>query len=839
MISAFVLLLILPNNAYAVADKVYVGGVLLNNNESAKVNFNEPVIKSETYSEEDEVYFKDGVLTLNGAYITTGNYNDNIIYATDDLTINIAKNGLLSGSRMGVVVVGDNKKVTFCGENTMLSINCSDANNDVSYGIFARGGAIFNGSIIVNCFSGKGNTSAGIMVFPFAESGTNGIVLNDTAVVNVVARESLQSQSVGIYLKNGNLTVKENAKLTSKGGTPASHFTDNPNYGSFGIQFAIDNYMYNSCQINYEGIVEASGYDRALIGSFNWGLPVDASKSVGSLNYDGSNHEPLTTENYYSKVYKYINFNGVSYYPLFIGNTQVSNINKDNVLGDGKVVFNSETNTLELNSASINHGGDDNYGWGINYRGDDNFEIVTNGSNSITPARDTVKVSAGILIGKPEGIVSNYSPNVTITVNSGSSLISIANQVTGTFDIVSAGVLNRSRGVFTLAGNGTANFNGGACNSQASSTESYGIYTRGNLVLNKKSMMLCQGGNGATYSDGIYANNITMDTNEPHVPIMAHGGKAAYSNGIEASNLTLNSGYLIGSGKDGTNRSYGIYVVNNFNINGGIVQAYTNSTVEDKIKQALYNIPQLGDGIVAYGNENATNNDGRVVYKSENNNKYIYFTSKVMEYIFPDVPEGKWYSDGIQYVKNNNLMSGYSGGDKDGLFGPDDLIKRGQIATILYRLAGSPYGETDENTDLVSTFPDVQNKKSYYYKAVIWANEKGIVTGYTSGANKGKFGPNDYIKRQDLAVMLGRYAKLVANIDTTTEYSLDTFRDNNSVSSYAKENTYIQFIVENGVITGKERTNGDDNYVLLAPKDTAKRSETATMLMRFIKNVLP
>ena len=215
-----------------------------------------------------------------------------------------------------------------------------------------------------------------------------------------------------------------------------------------------------------------------------------------------------------------------------------------------------------------------------------------------------------------------------------------------------------------------------------------------------------------------------------------------------------------------------------------------------------------------------------------------FTTIAVVTKVFPDVKVGEWYSEGIRYCKVNGLMNGYTNGENKGKFGLNDSIKRGQIAAILYRLAGSPYGDTDPNTDLVSKFLDVQNKGSYYYKAVIWASENGVVTGYTSGANAGKFGSNDSIKRQDLAVMLGRYAKYVEGKDTTSTYSLDNFRDGNEVSNYAKENTYIQYIVEKGIITGKDRMDGEIPYVILDPKATARRSDAATMIMRFCQNIL-
>ena len=220
----------------------------------------------------------------------------------------------------------------------------------------------------------------------------------------------------------------------------------------------------------------------------------------------------------------------------------------------------------------------------------------------------------------------------------------------------------------------------------------------------------------------------------------------------------------------------------------------------------------------------------------------VLSTTAEVTNIFPDVKVGEWYSEGIRYCKVNGIMSGYASGANAGKFGLNDLIKRGQIAQMLYRLAGEPLKDVDINT-LVSPFPDLQDKEKYCYKAAVWANQNGIVTGYTSGPNAGKFGPDDPIQRQQLAVMLGRYVKNYLHLSTESTETLDGFRDKNDVSNFAKDDTLIQFIVEKGVITGKERTikEGDtviDHYFLLDPKATAKRSEAATMFMRFCENVL-
>ena len=94
---------------------------------------------------------------------------------------------------------------------------------------------------------------------------------------------------------------------------------------------------------------------------------------------------------------------------------------------------------------------------------------------------------------------------------------------------------------------------------------------------------------------------------------------------------------------------------------------------------------------------------------------------------FPDVPEGSWFYGVVYRAAGLGLINGY----EDGRFGPNDNVTRGQVAVILWNMAGKP---SPKGTP--KTFPDVAAGK-YYYDAVRWASSVGVVNGYGSG----KFGP--------------------------------------------------------------------------------------------------
>ena len=180
---------------------------------------------------------------------------------------------------------------------------------------------------------------------------------------------------------------------------------------------------------------------------------------------------------------------------------------------------------------------------------------------------------------------------------------------------------------------------------------------------------------------------------------------------------------------------------------------------------------------------------------------------------FADAVSTAWYHDGVHYCVENGLMKGYD----DGKFGTNDTISRGQIVTILWRLEGSPAASD-------SSFSDVASD-SYYAKAVAWAAENGIVTGYSDTT----FGPNDPITREQLAAILYRYAQYKGvDVSVGEDTNILDFDDAQSISSYAVP--AIQWAVGSGVISGTSEFTLD-------PQGITSRAQAATMLMRYCENV--
>ena len=171
---------------------------------------------------------------------------------------------------------------------------------------------------------------------------------------------------------------------------------------------------------------------------------------------------------------------------------------------------------------------------------------------------------------------------------------------------------------------------------------------------------------------------------------------------------------------------------------------------------------------------------------------------------FPDASPTAWYHDGVHYCLEHGLMEGYD----TGLFGPGDHLSRAHLVQMLYNQAGRP------DVTEASGFEDVA-PGAWCTKAVAWAQQSGIVSGYDSR----RFHPDGRITREQLAAILWRYAGSPA----ATGLALD-FTDAGNVSGYAAD--ALRWAVDRKIIYGK-------GSGILDPTGLATRAEAASMLMRY------
>lgn len=181
--------------------------------------------------------------------------------------------------------------------------------------------------------------------------------------------------------------------------------------------------------------------------------------------------------------------------------------------------------------------------------------------------------------------------------------------------------------------------------------------------------------------------------------------------------------------------------------------------------------------------------------------------------LFTDVRTGDWFYNAVRFASDNNLFKGTA----PTTFAPRMSMTRGMFVTVLHRLAGEPAAAS------TAVFSDVPASQ-YYSSAVGWANANNIVTGYD-----GKFQPDVLITREQMAVILYRYASDAGYGNAFANTSVfDSFPDKSSVSAYASD--AVKWAVYNGLLSGADGK--------LLPNNTASRAEVAQIILNFCQKTI-
>ena len=177
---------------------------------------------------------------------------------------------------------------------------------------------------------------------------------------------------------------------------------------------------------------------------------------------------------------------------------------------------------------------------------------------------------------------------------------------------------------------------------------------------------------------------------------------------------------------------------------------------------------------------------------------------------FTDVAETDWFYDVVLQLAKDGIVNGMT----ETTFEPQGTLTRAEFATMLYRIAGTPAAEAE------STYSDVKTG-DWYYDAVVWATEAGVVNGMGDGT----FAPNDNITRQEMATMLYRLAKA----EKVEEDKLASFPDAASVADWAKD--AMNWAVSAEIVNGSTH---DDKVNYLDPTATALRCQAAAVACRYL-----
>jgi len=174
---------------------------------------------------------------------------------------------------------------------------------------------------------------------------------------------------------------------------------------------------------------------------------------------------------------------------------------------------------------------------------------------------------------------------------------------------------------------------------------------------------------------------------------------------------------------------------------------------------------------------------------------------------FVDVPIDSVAFTAILWANTNGIVKGTA----EGLFLPEYNMTRAQYAVVLWRYEGSPAARSPGRfIDVPTTSPA--------YRAITWANEKGIVTGTGN-----TFLPEDNMTRAQMALMMFRYHGGAGLGIPVPGDAIDGFTDKADVPAPANE--AMRWAVSNGLITGRGNQ--------LLPNDYITREQVVLILFRY------
>ena len=338
------------------------------------------------------------------------------------------------------------------------------------------------------------------------------------------------------------------------------------------------------------------------------------------------------------------------------------------------------------------------------------------------------------------------------------------------------------------------------------------VDAEGNL-LNKNNASNSNGGvagaQASYYEDGVYVADVDCGT--------FPAGTYYIMTGADGS-LARGSLYMIRveTKAVSTTKTYKV----SFNSNGG--SAVKAQTVKSGAKASKPANPTKGGYVFKgwYSDKGLTKAYNFSTAVKSNVTLYAKWAKQPAPTSFKDVPAGEWYTDWVTKAAKAGLMTGMKDdyGNYTGYFEPNRGITRAEVATVLWRIAGSP-------SSSASPMPDVRGHWSQ--QAVAWCVSQGIVTGYTSGPNAGRFCPDNQVTREELATMVYRFAKHSGvKVDNPPKKAFNSCGDTASVSSWSRD--AMIWCSAAGVITGVQ----GGAKPMLAPQDGATRAMAAKIFVQ-------
>jgi uncharacterized repeat protein (TIGR02543 family) len=299
--------------------------------------------------------------------------------------------------------------------------------------------------------------------------------------------------------------------------------------------------------------------------------------------------------------------------------------------------------------------------------------------------------------------------------------------------------------------------------------------------------------------------------------IRMDSGTLSVSGGYYTSDPSayVDAGYKAASGSwtlDGNTYSYKVAAVPTggggtssytltFNTDGGSAIASVSKTSGTTVDLTTYEPTRDGYDFAGWYSDNTLTTKVTSIKLTDNTTVYAKWISANP---FTDVESGAYYHDAVLWA----VGKGVTNGTTATTFSPDDTCTRAQAVTFLWRAMGSP-----EPTSSTCPFTDVDSS-DYYYKAVLWAVEKGVTTGTTDTT----FSPDDTVTRGQAVTFLYRAA------ETPAAGTTNPFTD-------VKSGDYYYDAVLWAV--GKNITEGASATTFI-PANDCTRAQIVTFLWRYL-----
>ena len=183
-----------------------------------------------------------------------------------------------------------------------------------------------------------------------------------------------------------------------------------------------------------------------------------------------------------------------------------------------------------------------------------------------------------------------------------------------------------------------------------------------------------------------------------------------------------------------------------------------------------------------------------------------------------------WARPWVNYLAVREIVSGVS----QDRFMPDRPLTRAEFAQILLRMEEGMKDPTEEKDSFIWPFAD-GDVEAWYGPALLWAYDEGLFLGSPGENDTLWIGPDQYLSREDMAVLLLRYQEMKGESLEPDIGGKTTFADENQISQYAKD--AVNKLAAAEILNGKGENRFD-------PKGTTTRGEGAKVIALMLKQEL-